>query len=153
MLRKILFLSTIALLTACTEQPDTSGSAHSSATASAEELTRDLEKYASDRVFFDYDSIVLSDESQRILLKQAEWLQAHPAVSILIEGHSDERGTRNYNMALGERRSTVTRDYLVNLGIDSSRIETVSFGKERPAVVGDSEDSWEKNRRAVTVIQ
>lgn len=106
----------------------------------------------SDRVFFAYDSSVVDSEGQTTLNSQAEWLKANSGVNIVLEGHADERGTREYNIALGERRAAAAKSYLVNAGIAASRISTVSFGKERPAVVGHDESAWSQNRRAVTVI-
>lgn len=106
----------------------------------------------SDRVFFAYDSSVVDSEGQATLDRQAEWLKANTSVTIVLEGHADERGTREYNIALGERRATAAKNYLVNAGVAAKRISTVSFGKERPSVVGHDESSWSQNRRAVTVI-
>lgn len=105
-----------------------------------------------DRVFYGYDSSVLSSEAQATLKRQADWLQANPSINVVVEGHADERGTRAYNLALGERRATAARTYLVNLGVNPSRVTTVSYGKERPAELGSNESAWAKNRRAVTVI-
>lgn len=105
-----------------------------------------------DRVFFETDSSVVTGEGQATLSNQAEWLKANGSVNVLIEGHADERGTREYNLALGERRATAAKNYLVSIGIPSSRISTTSFGKERPAVTGNDESAWSQNRRAVTVI-
>jgi len=85
------------------------------------------------------------------LLKQASWLQQYPDVAIQIEGHADERGTREYNLALGERRATAAKNYLVSLGVAASRLSTVSYGKERPVDPASTEEAWAKNRRAVTV--
>ena len=112
----------------------------------------DLEKNVGDRVFFSYDSSVLSSEAQATLQRQAQWLQSHPSVNIVIEGHCDERGTRAYNLALGERRGSSAKNYLASLGISPSRMTVVSYGKERPAVIGSHEGAWAQNRRAVTVI-
>jgi peptidoglycan-associated lipoprotein len=105
-----------------------------------------------DRVYFDYNSDVLSAEGQATLDHQAQWLKQYGNVNVAVEGHCDERGTREYNIALGERRATAAKNYLVGLGVDASRISTISYGKERPAVVGHDESSWSQNRRAVTVI-
>ncbi len=105
-----------------------------------------------DRVFFDTDSSVITMDGQAILQSQAEWLKANSSVEIQVEGHADERGTREYNLALGERRATATKNYLVSIGVPASRISTTSFGKERPAVLGNDESAWSQNRRAVTVI-
>lgn len=105
-----------------------------------------------DRVFFDYDKYDLSGEARSTIDRQAAWLKQYPAVSVTVEGHSDERGTREYNLALGERRAASVRNYLVALGVQANRISTVSFGKERPAVLGSGEQAWAQNRRGVTVI-
>jgi peptidoglycan-associated lipoprotein len=112
----------------------------------------DLVQNVGDRVFFDYDSAVLTPEGRRTLERQAEWLRLFPEHDITIEGHCDERGTREYNLALGERRAVAARDYLIAFGIDSSRIIITSYGKERPYALGHNEESWRSNRRAVTVV-
>ena len=106
-----------------------------------------------DRVFFATDQTGLSAEARAILDRQAGFLSRNPQVHIVIEGHADERGTREYNLALGDRRASATRDYLASRGIAPNRIRTISYGKERPAVVGPSDTYWAKNRRAVTVVQ
>lgn len=105
-----------------------------------------------DRIFFGYDAYDLTGEAQDILARQSEWLKTYPSTSILVEGHADERGTREYNLALGERRAVAVKNYLVALGVDASRVETISYGKERPAVVGSNEGAWSRNRRGVSVI-
>ena len=112
----------------------------------------DLVQNVGDRVFFNYDSAVLTPEGRRTLERQAEWLRLFPEHSIMIEGHADERGTREYNLALGERRATAARDYLIAFGMDSSRLHTTSYGKERPYALGHNEESWSLNRRSVTVV-
>ena len=106
-----------------------------------------------DRVFFGYDSSVLTSEGQATLDRQAAWLQKNGSVNVAIEGHCDERGTREYNIALGERRATAAKNYLVSLGVDSSRLRTISYGKERPAVLGSDDSSYAQNRRGVTVVE
>ena len=106
---------------------------------------------ASDRIFFGLDQYDVDAEDQATLQSQAAWLQQNPAVRVTIEGHADERGTRDYNIALGERRANATKNYLASLGIDPGRITTVSYGKERPAALGSDEAAWAQNRRAVTV--
>lgn len=113
---------------------------------------QDLAATAGDRVFFAFDSAQISPEAQRILQRQAEWLRRYPNVGVTIEGHCDERGTREYNLALGERRAQAAKGVLVALGIPASRLSTISYGKERPAVPGSSEDAYAQNRRAVTVV-
>lgn len=105
-----------------------------------------------DRVLFGYDSTALSDEAQKILDTQVMWLTNDSGIKITVEGHCDERGTREYNIALGEKRADAVREYLVKNGIDSSRVKIVSYGKERPAFFGDSEEVMAKNRRAVVVV-
>ena len=111
-----------------------------------------LTAFAGDRVYFAFDSAELSPEARATLDKQAEWLKHHPSVRVIIEGHTDERGTREYNLALGERRANAVKNYLVALGIAPERIETISYGKERPAVLGTGEAVWRLNRRAVTKV-
>jgi peptidoglycan-associated lipoprotein len=112
----------------------------------------DLVQNVGDRVFFDYDSASIDGTSQATLEKQAAWLKQYSSINVTVEGHCDERGTREYNLALGERRAAAAKKYLVGLGVAASRISTISYGKERPAVVGSDESSWSQNRRAVTVV-
>lgn len=104
-----------------------------------------------DTILFDTDRYNIDSEDQGILQSQAQWLARYPGKRVTIEGHCDERGTRDYNLALGERRANAAKNYLVSLGIDASRITTVSYGKERPIAMGSDEASWAKNRRAVTI--
>ena len=105
-----------------------------------------------DRVFFDTDSTSLNAEAQTVLGRQAQWLALYPNYTVTVEGHADERGTRDYNIALGERRANAAKNYLASLGIDPSRISVISYGKERPAELGSTEEAYAKNRRAVTVV-
>lgn len=133
----------------------TDGSAGVSGVSSTDILPgtqEDLVANVGDRVFFGYDSSVLSSEAQATLARQAEWLKANSSLNVVVEGHCDERGTREYNLALGERRANAAKNYLVSLGIDRSRISTISYGKEHPEVLGSDEEAWSKNRRAVTVV-
>jgi peptidoglycan-associated lipoprotein len=104
-----------------------------------------------DRIFFDTDRFNIDTTDQATLQTQAQWLARYPNKSIVIEGHCDERGTRDYNLALGERRANAAKNYLASLGVDASRIQTVSYGKERPAAAGSNEQAWAQNRRAVTI--
>ena len=127
-------------------------SAASNADNSALEAARAEMMSIGDTVLFGYDSSQLSADAMATLDAQAALLNAKPSFRVKIEGHADERGTREYNLALGERRASATRDYLVAKGVDGSRIRIVSYGKERPAVVGSNEDAWAKNRRSVTVL-
>ncbi len=105
-----------------------------------------------DRVFFALDSSVLDGASQATLDRQAAWLKANSSTSVVVEGHADERGTREYNLALGERRASAAKNYLVSTGVSAGMISTVSYGKERPSMTGSDESAWGQNRRAVTVI-
>lgn len=107
---------------------------------------------SADRIFFGFDQYNIDAEDAATLQSQAAWLRRYPAVRILVEGHADERGTRDYNLALGERRANAAKNYLASLGIDPARIETISYGKERPAALGSNEESWAQNRRAVSVV-
>ena len=103
-------------------------------------------------VYFDYDQSTLTSEAQATLDRQAAFLKANPSVRIVIEGHCDERGTREYNLALGDRRASAARDYLVAKGVNASRLTTISYGKERPEIGGSNETSWALNRRAMSKI-
>ena len=103
-------------------------------------------------VYFGYDRYDLTSGARSLLQSQAAWLAAHSDAKITVEGHCDERGTREYNLALGDRRANSVKNYLVALGVDPSRIHTVSYGKERPAVTGSGESSWSKNRRGYTRV-
>jgi len=105
-----------------------------------------------DTVFFAFDSFALTTEARETLRSQAEWLQRYPNTTIRVEGNCDERGTREYNLALGERRGSAARDFLVNLGVNPSRITVVSYGKERPRDPRSNEAAWAVNRNAQTVI-
>lgn len=105
-----------------------------------------------DRVFFGYDRYDLDAEARATLEKQAQWINQYSGITLTVEGHADERGTREYNLALGERRANSVKNYLVALGVDASRIETISYGKERPAVPGSDDTSLAQNRRSVTKI-
>jgi peptidoglycan-associated lipoprotein len=106
-----------------------------------------------DTVYFDYDKTALRAEALPVLTHLAQWMQEHPDVRVRIAGHADERGTREYNLALGDRRATAVRNYLASLGVPAERLDTVSYGKERPAVAGSNEEAWAKNRRAVAELE
>ncbi|HUP66553.1 MAG TPA: peptidoglycan-associated lipoprotein Pal [Thermoanaerobaculia bacterium] len=103
-------------------------------------------------VFFEYDSASLSADAQDALAVTASWLKTHPEFNVMIEGHTDERGTQQYNLALGDRRANIARDYLLTLGIPSNRVRTISYGEERPFAVGSNESAWSQNRRAHIVL-
>ena len=105
-----------------------------------------------DRVLFGYDSSELDDEDRSVLDNQAKFLNQNPSLKVTIEGHCDERGTREYNLALGEKRASAVKDYLISVGINTERISVVSYGKERPQVLGSNKAAWSMNRRSVTTI-
>ncbi len=109
-------------------------------------------KAGSDTIYFGTDEYSLDDASKTTLAAQAQWLIANPSVRASIEGHADERGTREYNQALGERRASATRDFLVSQGVPTSRLVVTRWGKERPVALGSNEEAWAQNRRAVTVV-
>lgn len=112
----------------------------------------ELELTVGDRVFFDYDSAVLSPVATETLDRQGAWLRQYPNLVVTVEGHADERGTREYNLAIGDRRATAVRNYLLALNVPPNQILTISYGEERPAEVGSNESTWAQNRRAVTVV-
>ncbi|WP_296337699.1 peptidoglycan-associated lipoprotein Pal [Reyranella sp.] len=113
----------------------------------------DFRQNVGDRVFFDTDQSTIREDGRATLGKQAEWLKKYTNYQLTVEGHCDERGTREYNLALGERRANAARQYLIAQGIPAARIKTISFGKERPDPVGSDEAAWARNRRAVTALQ
>ena len=158
----IAIIGAISLLSACetasqkvVSGSSASGSASSSSKslfASAKQTKADKLIAVGDRVLFDYDSSKLDSSAKILLDAQSRFLRANTDLNFIIEGHADERGTREYNLALGEQRATAVRDYLVIQGIDPDRIKVISYGKEKPAVVGSNTMAWSKNRRAVTII-
>ena len=177
MIIKLLTSATLVFfLAACSTTPkDTadssgSGSSSSSSDVSSTEATtstettsadsasiepgsqEDLIVNVGDRVFFGYDSSELDSDAQELLQDQVAWLKQYSDVSVIIEGHCDERGTREYNLALGEKRASAVKDYLISVGINSDRISVVSYGKERPQVLGSNKAAWSMNRRSVTSI-
>jgi len=111
-----------------------------------------LANVRTDRVFFDTDRFNIDAEDQLALQSQAQWLATRSNARITIEGHADERGTRDYNLALGERRANAAKNYLASIGVDPSRMSTVSYGKERPQALGSNPEAWAQNRRAVTIV-
>ena len=117
-------------------------------------MTKDEELVSiGNKVYFDFDSSALSADAKSTLNAQAAFLRSNPSVRITVEGHADERGTREYNLALGDRRASSARDFLVAQGIDGARIKTISYGKERPEMVGSNDEAWAKNRRSVSIIR
>ncbi len=159
----VIAIASVLALSACTKKSNTAagldgGGLNSgmngeqvagSAVAGSED---DLKQNVGDRVYFDNDQTNLSAEASDILFKQASWLKKYDGVTIQIEGHADERGTREYNISLSARRATVVRAYLIAQGIEKARISTIAYGKERPVKLCDAEECWSQNRRAVTVI-
>ena len=134
---------------------DVSSSAETETTESASiepGSQEDLIVNVGDRVFFNYDSAELDNDAQELLQDQVAWLKQYTDVSVIIEGHCDERGTREYNLALGEKRAQSVKNYIINLGISADRVSTISYGKERPAVVGSNDGAWAQNRRSVTIV-
>jgi peptidoglycan-associated lipoprotein len=134
----------------------TAAGAGSSSTSDSTTATQmsDAEKLSQvgNTVYFGFDSSELAGETQATLDRQAAFLNVNPTMVVIIEGHADERGTREYNLALGDRRAVAVRDYLLAKGLNAARVRTVSYGKERPVVSGSNEESWAKNRRAATVL-
>lgn len=112
----------------------------------------DLVVNVGDRVFFGFDKYSLTASARATLEKQAAWMNKHPAVTVALEGHADERGTREYNLGLGDRRANSVKDYLVALGINPNRLKAISYGKERPVALGSNEAAWAQNRRSVTMV-
>jgi peptidoglycan-associated lipoprotein len=137
-------------LGACANNPNANGAANGAMATPGSQ--QDFVVNVGDRVFFDTDSSELSAQARATLDKQAQWLTQYGRYQFTIEGHADERGTREYNLALGARRAQTVRDYLVSRGIAANRMHTISYGKERPVAVCDDISCWSQNRRAVTVL-
>jgi peptidoglycan-associated lipoprotein len=139
-------------LSACASNKDNEPMASATGAVAAPGSTQDFSINVGDRVFFETDSSELTSAARATLDKQAQWLTQYGGYKFTVEGHADERGTREYNIALGARRAQAVRDYLVARGIAASRVRTVSFGKERPVATCDNISCWSQNRRAVTVL-
>src|SRR5437016_25392 len=157
--RLFIFAAAALALAACSSNPDagavapiTGGPGGISSSQFGPGSQQDLAQTAGDRVFFEYDKADISPEAQQILQRQAQWLRRYPNVGVTIEGHTDERGTREYNLALGERRAQAIKNVLVAVGIPAARVSTISYGKERPEVPHSDDQSYAQNRRGVTVV-
>ena len=147
----VIVIATIALSACATKVKQTTPSQMQGDVYTGTETVEYLATGVPDRVFFATNESVLTTRSRETLRKQATWLRANPSVTVVLEGHADERGTREYNLALGERRANAAKDYLMTYGVSSDRISVISYGKERPVDSGSNPLSWSKNRRAVTV--
>ena len=147
-------LAMVLALGACARNGavDANNPALANASAATPGSQQDFVVNVGDRVFFESDSTELSQQAVGTLEKQAQWLRTYPQYAFLIEGHADERGTREYNIALGARRAQAVRDYLVSRGVQAQRMRTISYGKERPVAVCNDISCWSQNRRAVTVL-
>ncbi len=152
----IAVLGLVLLVSACARNPGGDlgglGGVGGGVTSATPGSPQDFVVNVGDRVFFDTDSSELSATARATLDKQAMWLNQNRRYNFIIEGHADERGTREYNIALGARRATTTRDYLVSRGVAANRMRTISYGKERPVAVCNDISCWSQNRRAVTVL-
>lgn len=153
-------LATIALLAACSNTPQTAttGAANGAggvggAGGVVPGSQQDLASNVGDRVYFAFDSSKLDPDNQTTLDRQAQWLQKYQQVPVQVAGNCDDRGTEEYNLALGQRRANAARDYLAARGVNPSRVETISFGKDRPIALGDNEEAWAKNRNATTSVR
>src|SRR5262245_12017594 len=160
MRKAIIALAAVGALAACASRPEptptpettTPTPTQPSPSGPTPGSVEDFRVSVGDRVFFGYDRFDLSSEARSVLERQAAWLRRYPNVRILVAGNCDERGTREYNLALGARRAAATRDFLVSLGVTQNRLETVSYGKERPLDPRANEEAWSVNRNAHTQI-
>jgi peptidoglycan-associated lipoprotein len=154
-------VAALALLAACTTKPQATAEAPPPSGPMTQTTTQssiipgsaeDLRVNVGDTVHFAFDRSDVQDQDRGTLQRQAAWLQKYPQVRVTVQGNCDERGTREYNLALGARRANAVKEYLVSLGISSARVDTISYGKERPVCTDSTEDCWAQNRRGVTVI-
>jgi peptidoglycan-associated lipoprotein len=148
----------VALLAACATKPATTGAATGAGAAAATAgpapgSEQDLVANVGDRVFYAFNKSALTDSDRATLDRQAAWLAKYPQVQVMIAGNCDDRGTEEYNLALGHRRANAARDYLVAKGVSPSRIKTISYGKSRPVALGDNEQAWAQNRNAITSVE
>ena len=151
LIKALATITAMVLLADCSsEQQQTASAASTTVTPGS---VADFRQNVGDRVFFDTDMSTIREDGRQTLNRQAEWLKKYTNYPVTIEGHCDERGTREYNLALGERRANAARQYLIAQGVPAARIKTISYGKERPDPVGSDEAAWARNRRAVTELQ
>lgn len=151
----IAIVAAIAVAGCSSDEPAptaTTGGPVPGATGPAPNTVEYFNQVVGDRVFFATDRFNLDPTAQATLQRQAQWLQANPGMVVTIEGHADERGTRQYNLALGARRANSVRRYLIAQGVDANRLRAVTFGKERPVALGSNESAWSQNRRGVSVV-
>jgi peptidoglycan-associated lipoprotein len=148
-LRVVILLLGLSLIAGCNKNNSPTQPGAQAAVPGSE---RDFMVNVGDRIYFIVDTSTLTPEAQEVLRRQAAWLRQYPQVTIQVEGHADERGTREYNIALSARRATAAREFLVAQGIPAARLSTIAYGKERPVALCDAESCWSQNRRAVTVI-
>ncbi len=150
-----LFMVALLALAGCGSNrtmPNSPGELGLAANGAVPGSKQDFTLNVGDRIFFDTDSAAIRPDSATTLTRQAQWLNRYSNESVTIEGHADERGTREYNLALGARRAAATRNFLISRGVAANRIKTISYGKERPVAVCDDISCWSQNRRAVTVV-
>lgn len=150
MIKALTAIAAMILIAACSNDQQAAAPATTTVTPGS---VADFRQNVGDRVFFDTDQSTIREDGRQTLNRQAEWLKKYGNYQVTVEGHCDERGTREYNLALGERRANAARQYLVAQGIPAARIKTISYGKERPDPVGSDEAAWARNRRAVTALQ
>jgi peptidoglycan-associated lipoprotein len=153
MIKAFAAVAALMLAAACSSSNNPSQQTASATTSVAPGTVGDFRQNVGDRVYFDTDMSTVRDDGRATLDRQAEWLNKYTSYPVTIEGNADERGTREYNLALGERRAASVRQYLIAKGVPASRIKTISYGKERPEVVGSDEAAWARNRRAVTALE
>lgn len=150
MIKALTAIAAMILIAACSNDQQAAAPATTTVTPGS---VADFRQNVGDRVFFDTDQSTIREDGRATLSKQAEWLKKYTNYQIMVEGHADERGTREYNLALGERRANAARQYLIAQGVPASRLKTISYGKERPDPVGSDEAAWARNRRAISALQ
>jgi peptidoglycan-associated lipoprotein len=158
---KLTAIAAAFVLAGCTSKPKAVETAPPPVSAPVQQATQstivpgsaeDLRVNVGDTVHFDYDKYDLRENDKTLLQRQSAWLQQYPSVRVTVEGNCDERGTREYNLALGARRANAVKEYLVSLGVSAARVDTISYGKERPVCTESTDDCWAQNRRGVTAV-